>query len=121
MPALMAAQGRRRGRLSGAAAVGAVRALAGAEPSRGSTPSRLLASAASRAYATHGDAAAAGDEDGCCVGVRREPSRGWRCEDGARSSNATRAHLPLVEHVEVGEQVGELCPADLTAVGHAAP
>ena len=121
LPAPTAARGRRWVPLWAVGAAGVAQAAAGAGQSCGSTLSTPSACVASRSCATNTDAAASGDEDGGCVGMRREPSRGWRCEDGARSWNATRAHLPLVEHVEVDEQVGELCPADLTAVGHAAP
>ena len=114
LPAPTAARGRRSGPLWAVGAAGVAQAAAGAGQSYGSTLSTPLACVASRSCATNADAAAFGDEDGGCAGVRRDPSRGWHCEGGARSSNATGAHLPRAEHVEVGE----LSSADLDGEGH---
>ena len=102
-PAPKTARGRRRGPLSEVGAAGAARAVAGAEPSYGPTLSTPVACAASRVHATSGGAAVVEDEDGCCVGLRRASSRVEHCEGDARSRGAPEAHLPLADHVEVGE------------------
>ena len=115
LPAPTAARGRRWGPLWAVGAAGWLRQRRGAVVRLHSVHTACMdACVASRSCATNADAAALGDEDGGCAGVRRGPSRGWHCEGGVRSSNATGAHLPRAEHVEVGE----LSSADLAGEGH---